>query len=131
MNHKTKWRTPDYIIKDLKKRFNVESFFDPCPANPLIDGLEVSWNSPAFVNPPYDNIVEWIEKALMEYWENNVKVIMLLPATTDVKWFHNYIYNQPDIKIEFIKGRIQYLDPDGKPYKGSPRFGSMFVFIGR
>lgn len=31
---------------------------------------------------------------------------MLLPARTDTRWFHDYIYNRSEIR--FIKGRLKF-----------------------
>jgi hypothetical protein len=33
---------------------------------------------------------------------------MLLPSRTDVKWFHDYIYNQPNVETRFLKGRLRF-----------------------
>ena len=33
-------------------------------------------------------------------------VVMLLPARTDTRWFHDYIYNRSEIR--FIKGRLKF-----------------------
>ena len=38
--------------------------------------------------------------------ESNATVGMLLPARTDTKWFHDYIYNKAEIR--FIKGRLKF-----------------------
>ena len=31
---------------------------------------------------------------------------MLIPARTDTRWFHNFIYNRAEIR--FIKGRLRF-----------------------
>lgn len=31
---------------------------------------------------------------------------MLLPARTDTRWFHEYIYNKAEIR--FLKGRLKF-----------------------
>ena len=33
---------------------------------------------------------------------------MLLPARTDTKWFHDYIYQKAEIR--FVKGRLKFGD---------------------
>ena len=40
--------------------------------------------------------------------ESNTTVVMLLPARTDTKWFHNHIYGNSEIR--FIKGRLKFGD---------------------
>lgn len=47
-------------------------------------------------------------------------VVMLLPARTDTKWFHEYCYGKAEIR--FIKGRLKFGDG-----KNSAPFPSMLV----
>ena len=51
-------------------------------------------------------------------------VVMLLPARTDTKWFHKYIYNNPKCEIRFIKGRLKFGNS-----KNSAPFPSMIVIF--
>lgn len=59
-----------------------------------------------FCNPPYSNVKEWIKKA---YEESlcGTKVVLLIPARTDTKAWHDYIFPYAK-KIEFIKGRLKF-----------------------
>ena len=59
------------------------------------DGLSKSWNGErVFCNPPYGKeISKWVKKAYQEN-ENGTFVVMLLPARTDTKYFHDYIYKK-------------------------------------
>lgn len=47
-------------------------------------------------------------------------VVLLVPARTDTRWFHDYIYGKAEIR--FIKGRLKYND-----CKQSAPFPSMIV----
>lgn len=47
---------------------------------------------------------------------------MLLPARTDTKWFHNWIYGKAE--IQFIKGRLKF-----GTSKTSAPFPSMLVIF--
>lgn len=47
-------------------------------------------------------------------------VVMLFPARTDTKWFHDYICNKAEIR--FLKGRLKFGDS-----KNSASFPSMVV----
>ena len=49
---------------------------------------------------------------------------MLLPARTDTKWFHDYIYGKAEIR--FIKGRLKFGDA-----KNSAPFPAMVVIFKR
>lgn len=71
-------------------------------------------------NPPYGReIGKWVEKAYKESLEG-VTVVMLLPARTDTKWFHDYIYGKAEIR--FVRGRLKFGDS-----KNSAPFPSMVV----
>lgn len=52
-------------------------------------------------------------------------VVMLLPARTDTKWFHEYIYNKAEIR--FIKGRLKF----GNSKNAAPFPSMIVVFDGR
>ena len=82
-----------------------------------------SWSGyRVYCNPPYGReIGKWVEKAYNEN-KNGTFIVMLLPARTDTKWFHNFIYKQH--KIEFIKGRLKFNDG-----KNSAPFPSMIVIM--
>lgn len=122
------WATPQKVFDDLTTEFNFvldvcatsenakcENFFSPEQ-----DGLNQKWYGPAFMNPPYGKeITKWIKKAYEES-KNGILVVGLLPARTDTKYFHNYIYGKAEIR--FIKGRLKFGDS-----KNSAPFPSMIV----
>ena len=75
-----------------------------------------------FRNPPYGReIGQWIEKAATSGAE---LCVMLLPARTDTRWFHNYIYGKAEIR--FIRGRLKFGNS-----KNSAPFPSMIVIFGQ
>lgn len=80
-----------------------------------------------YCNPPYGKQIErWVAKAAEESRKGAV-VVMLLPARTDTRWFHEHCYNRQDVEIRFIKGRIKYRLGD----KSAPApFPSMLVIFG-
>ena len=103
--------TPDYLMKEVTERFG--ECFDPCPINPLQDGLLIDWPrgyaNPVYVNPPYSrNVIDkWVKKCHHEALKGSF-VILLIPSYTDTAYFHDWIYNYKWIDIEFIRGRIQF-----------------------
>jgi len=113
--------TPKWLFDQLNEEFHFE--LDPCTTtdNPLgtkyfctknggEDGLEMEWNVNTFVNPPYGSrhIVNWVRKAHHDSDKYGITVVMLLPARTDTKWFHDYIYRKPNVEIRFIRGRLRF-----------------------
>jgi hypothetical protein len=115
------WKTPKNFYKELNKEFNFD--FDPCPENPNFNGLEIEWGKRNFVNPPYSALSLWIKKSYDE-WRKGKLVVMLIPARTDRKDFHEIILPYAS-EIRFIKGRLKFDDQ-----KNSAPFPSMLVIFG-
>lgn len=125
------WATPQKFFDELNKEFNFN--LDPCANtknhkcamwfNEKEDGLSKSWdNSRIFMNPPYGHeIGKWVKKASEA---RGGVVVCLLPARTDTKYFHEYIYKNPRATIRFIKGRLKFGDS-----KNSAPFPSMIVIF--
>ena len=55
---------------------------------------------------------------------NRTVVVMLIPARTDTKWFHEYIYDKPNVEIRFLKGRLKFVGAEH-----SAPFPSMVVIF--
>ena len=75
-----------------------------------------------FCNPPYSKIVDWVEKAYRETRQDNTVVVLLIPARTDTRYFHDFIYQRSEIR--FVKGRLKF----GDSQNGAP-FPSMVVIF--
>lgn len=75
-----------------------------------------------FCNPPYGReLPKWIKKAHDEA-EKGALVVMLIPARTDTRAFHDYIYHQAEIR--FLRGRIRFVGS-----KWNAPFPSMVVIF--
>lgn len=99
------WKTPKAFYAALDMEFSFD--FDPCPPNPTFDGLKCEWGKSNFVNPPYKQIVAWVEKAFQEAQKKKT-VVLLIPSRTDTRWFHDYCMKSTEIR--FIKGRLKFDD---------------------
>lgn len=126
------WATPQDFFDTLNEEFHFT--LDPCalPENakcskyftPEDDGLQQNWGGEiVFCNPPYGRkTCDWVKKAYYESKKPNTRVVMLLAARTDTKWFHEYIYNKAELR--FIKGRLKF----GGNKRNAP-FPSMVVIF--
>jgi len=129
------WETPQDFFDTLHKEFNFT--LDPCATPETAkckkfytkedDGLLKDWNGEkVFCNPPYGSeIKHWVKKCS----ESSPLVVMLIPARTDTRYFHDYIYQKPNVEIRFIKGRLKF----GGKQKGSgpAPFPSMVVIFNK
>ena len=64
----------------------------------------------AWCNPPVGRgLNEWIEKAAQTVASSaETIIVMLVPARTDTKWFHNFCLENDNCTVEFIKGRLKF-----------------------
>jgi len=112
--------TPEW----LKIHFN--NHFDPCPQNPLFDGLNIDWKNPSFVNPPYSEPLKWVEKAIIET-KKGVNVIMLLKVDPSTKWYKRLIEN--NAHFSYFNERISFIHQINGEFKTSNNFANMLVYI--
>jgi len=112
------WATPEALYQALEAEFGFID--DPCPLHGK-GGLDRSWNSPCFVNPPYSEIDRWMEKAAIEAAQGKT-VVVLVPSRTDTRWFHDYAMNATEIR--FIRGRLQF----GKAKWKAPFPSALIIF---
>lgn len=126
------WETPqDFFGRlDAEFHFTLDACALPenakCPRyyTPDQDGLSKPWAGTVWCNPPYGRqIGRWVEKAAQSASEG-ATVVMLLPARTDTKWFHRYIYGKAEIR--FVAGRLKF---GGS--KNSAPFPNMVVVMQR
>jgi phage N-6-adenine-methyltransferase len=126
------WATPQDLFDKLNEKYHFTTDVCALPENakcdyfftPEIDGLKMAWAGRCWCNPPYGRTVgKWVKKAVEEVQRGVPIVVMLLPARTDTKWFHDYCL--PYGKIEFLKGRLKF----GGCETSAP-FPSMIVVFG-
>lgn len=110
------WRTPPDLfarLDALHGPFTLDAAADD--TNHLCDdwcrdGLTEDWRGIVWLNPPFANVLEWVEKAIREVEAGNCgRVVMLCYSKTDTRWFHRA--QDWGAKIEFLKGRVVYLPP--------------------
>ena len=100
-------KTPESFYRQLHGEFDFN--FDPCPADPTVDGLAVPWGSRVFCNPPYKDVKVWLKKATSEHSLGGKLIVLLLPSRTNTKWFHKYILDYEHTpEVRFIKGKLKF-----------------------
>lgn len=129
------WSTPQDFFDKLNDEFHFD--LDACaiPENakcerfysPEQDGLSQPWTGNVWCNPPYGkDIAKWIAKAQDEIQRNANVIVLLVHARTDTRWFHEYLYNKPNVELRFVKGRIKF---GGAKYNAP--FPSMIAILRR
>lgn len=130
------WATPWPFFRQIDEKYGpceldvcalpetakCEKYFTPSE-----DGLIQSWPGVCWMNPPYGReIAKWVCKAWQEVHllNNAARVICLLPARTDTRWWHEFVTKAAI--CEFIRGRIKF-----QGAKHSAPFPSAIVVFGK
>ncbi len=126
------WATPPEVFDPLDEEFNFT--LDPCATPETAkcpeffteadNGLEQPWSSHrVFMNPPYGReVYAWTRKARLEQ-EKGALVVGLLPASTDLAWWHEDVLEHAEVR--YLRGRVRFLT--GGPYRASGFFASVIV----
>jgi phage N-6-adenine-methyltransferase len=126
------WETPPEVFAPLDAEFAFT--LDPCATSQnakcvrffteATDGLAQSWaGERVFMNPPYGReIYAWTRKA-REAALCGALVVGLLPASTDLSWWHEDVIGKADVR--YLRGRVRFIT-DG-PYRASGFFPSVVV----
>lgn len=110
------WETPQNLFDELNQEFNFTLDVCATPENAKCenyytkeqDGLSMPWIGTVWCNPPYGRqIGSWVRRALLASTAG-ATVVMLLPARTDTRWFHDYIYKRENVEVRFIRGRLKF-----------------------
>jgi hypothetical protein len=91
-----------YTALDAVHKFD----HDPCPLKPTFDGLTTAWGRSNFVNPPYDQVQQWLRKALTEYQLGN-KSVFLIPFRPSRKYWFDLIYPNAQ-QVLLLEGGIRF-----------------------
>jgi phage N-6-adenine-methyltransferase len=108
------WETPQDLFDTLNGEFGFTldacaiAANAKCPKffSPQEDGLAQTWDGVVWCNPPYGRqIGKWVRKG----WESaqaGATVVMLIPARTDTRWFHEFILGKTEIR--YLRGRVKF-----------------------
>lgn len=100
----------------------VKDFFNTTPND---------WKDESvWINPPYSMVGDFLAHA------DNVGrgapvVCWLLPVWTDRAWWHEFVWEglhpRPHVHVNFLRGRVKFLNPDGSKPVSQGRFPSCLV----
>lgn len=124
---KQDWETPQQLFDKYNEEYNFiidlaassnnakcSFYFDESD-----DSLSKNWTEWCtdrwgWVNPPYGlELPKWVKKCFDEMLLG-AKIVALIPARTETKYFHKYIWDKktgqarPGILVEFLEGRVTF-----------------------
>lgn len=134
------WATPQSFFDALDREFGFELDVCASPDNAKCpryftkedDGLAQEWTGVCWMNPPYGRAIGlWVEKARRSGLAG-ATVVGLLPARTDTRWWHDYIWDEtthrprPGVEVRLVKGRLKF----GGAKNSAPFPSAVVVFKG-
>ena len=103
-------RTPIQLWEQLSKEFNFTVDCCASDKNHLLpkyytkqnSALDKDWAGEiAYIHPMFDGTInKFVEKA---YHTKNFTGVFLIPAGTNTKYFHEFIYKNPNCEIRFLR----------------------------
>lgn len=110
------WSTPQDVFDGLDAEFGFD--LDPCATAENAkceryftrqeDGLAQTWTGRVFCNPPYGRTLgAWMRKAWEASQSTAELVVLLIPARTDTRWWHEYVEGR---EARFLPGRLRFGD---------------------
>ncbi len=126
------WETPPSLFSKLDEEFhftidvcaNSQNRKCDCFYSKEEDGLKQIWKGVCWMNPPYGRVIgQWVEKAYRSTLETASAVVCLLPARTDMAWWHDYVIPH-SAEIRFLRGRIRFSNAKA----GAPFPSAIVVF---
>ena len=135
LSGKHDWRTPRYLFDYLHSEHQFTIDAAASPENALLprywteadDALSKDWaGERVFCNPPYGRIGgKFIAKAA----ELRAAVsVLLIPARTDTRAWHDHILHNPYVTLEFVKGRLRFGSGQGGAATSSTFPSAIVVF---
>ena len=124
MKDSDNWETPGWLMSMYR------NWYDPCPYGGYItnrDDLEGEWeigNYPGiYINPPYSNVMPWVEKAIRTHEKYTalgirVPIVMLMKHDSSTKWFTKL--QEAGARFLMIQGRLNFKSPNAIKHSCSP-----------
>lgn len=85
-------------------------------------GLSIPWEGRVWLNPPYSNVHEWLEKLLAHN-----RGTALVNARPETQWFQRF--TSQAIAVKWLKGRVDFIRSDG--VATHPPVGSVLIAYGQ
>lgn len=118
------YKSPPVLVQKALKTVGLQQFsLDTCCSEKNIpacnhfidgekDGLVEDWESMNWCNPPYDKCDKWVKKAYKEQQTRGNKTVMLIPARTETKYWHDFILNNPRVEIQWLRKGYKFINPE-------------------
>lgn len=120
---KQDWTTPKDFFTKLNDEFHFTVDLAANEENALCadfftaesDALTQEWVGTCWLNPPYgatgaNSLASWVKRSYEQAQKPGTTVVMLIPARTNTKWFHEYAMKAAELR--FVCGRPKFGDAE-------------------
>ena len=116
------WATPRDLLAELEAEFGPWDMDVAASESNAVceryytrddDALSQPWVGRCWLNPPYGRgIGAWLAKAREEASRPGTRIVCLLPARTDTRWWHEHVM-LPVVEggprqVRFLRGRLRF-----------------------
>ena len=132
---KQDWETPSVLFDRLNNEFcfttDLAADINNTKCEHFLseddDVLNKRWEGICWLNPPYGSsagsrLRDWVKKSYDESQKENCTIVMLVPARTNTKWWHQYCMKASEVRL--ICGRPKF----GNAKYGLPQPLAIVVF---
>lgn len=117
------WDTPQLFFDEMNNEFDFEWDLAASEESAKCekyytkeqDALKQKWEGKCYLNPPYGReLPKFIKKSYEESRSGQSSIVMLIPARTDTKAFHKYIWDKDKntwregVNGRFLEGRLTF-----------------------
>lgn len=120
MSVRDTWCTPDEVYSYYRRLYPYTLDVCASDSNTKLPDYFTEQNSAllgdwsthqhAWCNPPYSNILPFVERAV--YFKDTTETSFLVPLDSSTKWFKLALANAKDVRL-IVGGRIQFIPPAG------------------
>lgn len=108
------WGTPPWLFRLLDDEFEFDLDAAATEDNALCydyfteekNGLIQTWSGKVWLNCPYSNAGEWVQKAYEEAVKEHATTVMLLAARIDTRYWVSYVSKA---EVRFLPGRLKFV----------------------
>jgi len=91
------------------------------------DALKQRWHGVVWCNPPYGRVIGHFVKKGWEEGDRGATVVMLIPARTDTRYWHDYVMRAAEVRL--VRGRLHFRQSGRE--RGRATFPSAVVVFGK
>lgn len=120
-SNSNEWETPQDFFDKLNVEFRFTLDAAATPENAKCerfytqqdDALKRPWRGIVWCNPPYGRVIGRFVRKGWEEAQRGATVVMLIPARTDTRYWHNYVMKAAEVRL--VRGRLHFPHPGRKP----------------